>query len=105
MTTRPDSAEPAPAPDGSSAPKVVAEGVPSALRSDPRWDDGRRPVAWLRIVAPPSFGAPTEATAWCECDKHVRTATGRAAVLRLVESHTHHRTICPLLAPQEGKAA
>ncbi|MFD8987080.1 hypothetical protein ACFVZ4_03330 [Streptomyces goshikiensis] len=56
-------------------------------------------------MAPPLFGAPTEATAWCECDKRVRTATGRTAVLRLVESHTHHRTLCPLLAPQEGKAA
>ncbi|WP_405959188.1 hypothetical protein OG239_21615 [Streptomyces sp. NBC_00868] len=98
-------AEPAPTPDGSGAPKVVAEGVPSSVRPDPRTADRRRPVAWLHIVAPPSFGAPTEATSWCECDKRIRTATGRAAVLQLVDAHHHHRTVCPLLAPQEGKAA
>ncbi|MGW7457058.1 hypothetical protein [Streptomyces sp. NPDC054797] len=104
-TDGPSSAEPARAPGGSGAPKVVAEGVPSALLPDPRPADGRRPVAWLRIVAPPSFASPTEATAWCECDKRVRTATGRPAVLQLVEAHNHHRTVCPLLATQEGKAA
>ncbi|MFE1900087.1 hypothetical protein [Streptomyces yangpuensis] len=35
-----------------------------------------------------------------------RPADGRQpAVLQLVEAHNHHRTVCPLLAPQEGKAA
>ncbi len=108
ITATPDSLSSAgqtPATDHSGAPKVVAEGVPSSVRPDPRSADGRRPVAWLRIVAPPSFGAPTEATAWCECDKRVQTATGRTAVLQLVEAHNHHRTVCPLLATQEGKAA
>ncbi|WP_031156239.1 hypothetical protein [Streptomyces erythrochromogenes] len=108
ITATPDgprSAEQTPAADQSGAPKAVAEGVPLSVRPDPRPADGRRPIAWLRIVAPPSFGAPTEATAWCECDKRVRTATGRTAVLQLVEAHNHHRTVCPLLATQEGKAA
>ncbi|MGW6784421.1 hypothetical protein [Streptomyces sp. NPDC054987] len=56
-------------------------------------------------MAPPSFGAPTEAVSWCECDRRKRTATGRPAVLQLVEAHNHHRTVCPLLATLEGKAA
>ncbi|MFD6873184.1 MULTISPECIES: hypothetical protein [unclassified Streptomyces] len=56
-------------------------------------------------MAPPSFGASTEAVSWCECDRRKRTATGRSAVLQLVEAHNHHRTVCPLLATLEGKAA
>ncbi|MFF6939571.1 hypothetical protein [Streptomyces lavendulae] len=106
MTTSPRSAKPAPAPAGTSAPKVVAEGVLSSVRPDPHADDGRRPVAWLRVLAPPSFGAPVEAWSWCSCDGIKREAKGRSGVLKLVEAHNQHRDVCPLLtAPQEGRKA
>ncbi|WP_328927662.1 hypothetical protein OG429_25955 [Streptomyces sp. NBC_00190] len=97
-------AEPALAPDGSGAPKVVAEGVLSSVRPDPRSDDGRRPVAWLHIVAPPTFSAPVRARSWCACG-YERTAIGRPAVLQLVQAHNHHRAVCPLLTQQEARNA
>ncbi|WP_327414426.1 hypothetical protein [Streptomyces sp. NBC_01233] len=103
--TGPSSAEPAPAADGSGALKVVAEGVLSSLRPDPRGDDGRRPVGWLHIVAPPSFSAPVRASSWCSCG-YERTAIGRPAVLQLVQAHDDHRTACPrLTTTHEGRAA
>ncbi|MFD3329004.1 hypothetical protein [Streptomyces sp. NPDC058701] len=96
-------AESAPAPDGGGALNVVAEGVPAAVRSDLNWDDGRRPVAWLHIVTPPSYDAPARARSWCRCG-YERTAIGRPGVLQLVEAHNQHRTACPLLnANQEGR--
>ncbi|MCX4905574.1 hypothetical protein [Streptomyces sp. NBC_00878] len=86
-------------------PKGVAVGVPIAVRPDPRRDDGRRPVAWLRIVAPPSWGVTPSARSWCTCG-YERQAIGRAAVLQLVAAHGEHRTACPLLnATSEGRAA
>lgn len=86
-------------------PKGVAEGVPLAVRSDPRRDDGRRPVAWLHIVAPPSWGVTPSARSWCTCG-YERHAIGRAAVLHLIAAHGEHRTACPLLNPvSEGRAA
>ncbi|MFJ3527286.1 hypothetical protein [Streptomyces sp. NPDC090132] len=86
-------------------PKGVAEGVPTAVRPDPRRDDGRRPVAWLHIVAPPSWSVTPSARSWCTCG-YERHAIGRAAVLQLVASHDEHRTACPLLNPElEGRAA
>ncbi|WP_412076712.1 hypothetical protein ACLF6K_15830 [Streptomyces xanthophaeus] len=97
-------AEPATAPDGSSAPKVVAEGVPSSVRPDPQADDGRRPAAWLHIVAPPSFGAPARARSWCACG-YERTAIGRPGVLQLVQNHNQHRTVCPLLNQHDRRTA
>ncbi|MFF3859186.1 hypothetical protein [Streptomyces sp. NPDC002209] len=98
------SAGPAPAAVGSGAPRVVArQGVPSAVCLDPRGVDGRQPVAWLHIVAPPSFDARAKARAWCSCG-YERTAIGRPGVLQLVEAHNQHRTVCPLLNPvQEGR--
>lgn len=96
-------AEPAPAPDGSGAPKVVAEGVPSSLRPDPRGDDGRRPIAWLHINAP-GRGVTPSVRSWCACGRDL-FAAGQARALALISAHTRHRTVCPLLAPQEGKAA
>ncbi|EMF57296.1 hypothetical protein SBD_1458 [Streptomyces bottropensis ATCC 25435] len=86
--------------------KVAArKGVPLAVRSDPSRDDGRRPVAWLRITAPPSWGVTPSARSWCTCG-YERRAIGRAAVLQLVAAHSEHRNACPLLNPvSEGRAA
>ncbi|PJN20873.1 hypothetical protein CG724_03720 [Streptomyces sp. CB02120-2] len=103
MTTRPSPAEPAPAPDGSSAPKVVAEGVPSSVGPDPLADDGRRPMAWLHIVAPGRGVAPS-ARSWCQCGRDL-FAAGQTRALALIADHVQHRTVCPLLASSEGKAA
>ncbi|MGW7572876.1 hypothetical protein [Streptomyces sp. NPDC054765] len=93
------SAEPAPTPTGSGAPRVVArQGVLSALRRDqhPGTQPGQQPVFYgLHIVAPPDWNAPTSATAACPCS-YQRSAQGRAAVLRLVEDYTEHKeTTCP----------
>ncbi|MFF4424892.1 hypothetical protein ACFY04_29675 [Streptomyces sp. NPDC001549] len=96
-------AEPAPAPDGRSAPKVVAEGVPSSVRPDPHADDGRRPVAWLHIVTP-GRGVTPSVRSWCQCGRDL-FAAGQQRALALITDHNHHRTTCPLLVSQEGKAA
>ncbi|MGW5172932.1 hypothetical protein ACWERY_01005 [Streptomyces sp. NPDC004082] len=86
-------------------PNGVAEGVPIAVRPDPRVDDGRRPVAWLRIVAPASWSVTPSARSWCTCG-YERHAIGRAAVLQLVTAHGEHRTACPLLNPDsKGRTA
>ncbi|MET9597853.1 hypothetical protein [Streptomyces sp. NPDC006459] len=103
MTTGPRSAEPAPATDGSGAPKVVAGGVPSALRSDPRWDDGRRPVAWLHINAP-GRGVTPSVRSWCARGRDL-FAAGQRRALALIADHDQHRTVCPHIAPQEGRKA
>ncbi|MFE1871552.1 hypothetical protein ACFW9N_11700 [Streptomyces sp. NPDC059496] len=104
MTTGPRSAEPTPTPDGSSAPKVAAEGVPPALRPDPRSDDRRRPVAWLHIVAPPSYSASPSVRSWCSCGRDIFTA-GLVRALALIDDHEQHRTLCPHITPQEGRKA
>lgn len=96
-------AEPAPAPDGNGRPKVVAEGVLSAVRPDPRADDGRRPLAWLHITAPDRGTTPT-VRSWCACGRDL-FAAGQTRALALIADHDRHRTTCPVLAPQEGKAA
>ncbi|UQX01011.1 hypothetical protein [Streptomyces sp. RerS4] len=103
MTTHPRAAEPTPTVDGSGAPKVVAEGVPSAVRPDPHGDDGRRPVAWLHITAPGRGTTPT-ARSWCACGRDL-FAAGQARALALIADHDRHRKTCPHVAPQEGKAA
>ncbi|MGW6971697.1 hypothetical protein [Streptomyces sp. NPDC054952] len=103
MTTSLHPAEPAPAPDGRSAAKVVAEGVPTAVRSDPSWDDGRRPIAWLHIVAPGRGATPT-VRSWCQCDRDL-FAAGHSRALALIKDHAEHRILCLLLVSQEGKAA
>ncbi|WP_405543745.1 hypothetical protein OG590_12875 [Streptomyces goshikiensis] len=94
-------AEPAPAPDGRGAAKVVAEGVSSAVRPDPRWDDGRRPIAWIHIVAP-GRGVTPSVRSWCQCGRDL-VAAGERRALALVKDHDRHRTQCHLLA--EGKEA
>ncbi|MFD9617867.1 hypothetical protein ACFWB2_11385 [Streptomyces virginiae] len=101
--THPSSAEPTPALDASGAPKVVAEGLPSSVRPDPPADDGRRPVAWLHIVAPPSYGAAPSVRSWCSCGRD-RFAAGRARALALIADHKQHRTACSRLTQRREAA-
>ncbi|GGP37207.1 hypothetical protein GCM10010278_12720 [Streptomyces melanogenes] len=102
-TGHPVAAQPASPQTAVGAPKGVAEGVLSALRPDPRsWDDGRRIVAMLHIVAP--RGAIPTATSRCDCGRD-RSAVGRARVLALIADHTDHRAQCPLRSMQEGRTA
>ena len=101
-TTSPHAAEPAPPPTATGAPKDVAEGVVSALRSDPPQGDGRYPVAWLHINAP--RGAVPTATSKCACGRD-RSAVGHTRVLALIEAHAAHRSGCPLCTPQEARTA
>ncbi|WP_405389186.1 hypothetical protein OG596_15435 [Streptomyces sp. NBC_01102] len=100
--TGPGIAEPAPASAGGGAPKVVAEGVPAAVRPDQHTGDGRYPIAWLTITAP--RGAVPTVTSVCACGRN-RFAAGHHKALALIEDHTHHRTLCPLRTDQEGIAA
>ncbi|MEV7400123.1 hypothetical protein AB0N93_06895 [Streptomyces sp. NPDC091267] len=94
-------AEPAPTGSGSSAPKVVAEGVPTAVRPDQQIGDGRYPIAWLTITAP--RGAIPTATSVCECGRNL-FAAGRRKALALIADHTDHKTRCPLRTTQERTA-
>ncbi|CAM5226418.1 hypothetical protein GCM10010343_42960 [Streptomyces avidinii] len=96
-------AEPAPAPDGRSALRVVAEGVPSSVRPDPHADDGRRPIAWLHINAP-GRGVTPSVRSWCRCGRDL-FAAGQRRALALVDDHNVHRTICPLRADDRSAAA
>lgn len=92
----PRPATPADATAASGGPKVAArEGVLSALRPDPLASDGRTPVAWLTVSAPTSWRRTSTARSWCACGFD-RKATGKADVLRLIDTHTAHRDICPL---------
>ncbi|MET8727067.1 hypothetical protein ABZV81_07750 [Streptomyces parvus] len=91
-----------PARSGRGAPKVVAEGVPIAVRPDQQTGDGRHPVAWLTITAP--RGATPTVTSVCQCGRNL-FAAGHHRALALIEDHTRHRDLCPLRTPQEGAAA
>ncbi|MFI9077659.1 hypothetical protein ACIGW8_14425 [Streptomyces sioyaensis] len=102
----PGSAEPASTTDGSGAPKVVAEGVLSALRPDPQQGDSRYPIAWLHVTAPGRGSIPT-ATSKCLCGRD-RSAVGQHKVLALIEDHHTHRNTCSWLrsgAAEERTAA
>ncbi|MGK3106255.1 hypothetical protein [Streptomyces sp. WAC05858] len=102
---QPRTAEPASAPDGRSAPKDVGrKAVPSALRSDRQQGDGRYPVAWLRITAPPDWRAVPTATSKCACGRD-RIAVGRRRVLALIADHEAHKNACPLRSSREGRTA
>ncbi|MDK1476786.1 hypothetical protein QNO07_25860 [Streptomyces sp. 549] len=83
--------------------KVVAEGVPTAVRPDPPPGDGRHPIAWLHIYVPGRSAVPS-ATSRCLCGRD-RRAVGRARVLALIDDHQAHRHTCPLRSPQEGRTA
>ncbi|WP_307816297.1 MULTISPECIES: hypothetical protein [unclassified Streptomyces] len=102
MTTHPNPAKPALAPDSGRALRVVAEGVPTAVRPDQQTGDGRYPVAWLTITAP-RVATPT-ATSICQCGRNL-FAAGHHKALALIADHTDHKTRCPLRADQEGAAA
>lgn len=82
--------------------RVVAEGVPTAVRPDQQWGDGRYPIAWLTITAP--RGATPTATSICQCGRNL-FAAGHHEALALIADHTDHKTRCPLRADQEGAAA
>ncbi|WUW22257.1 hypothetical protein OG521_16205 [Streptomyces sp. NBC_01463] len=84
------------------APKVVAEGVPVAVRPDQQTGDGRYPIAWLTISAP--RGATPSATSVCECGRNL-FAAGHRKALALIADHADHKARCPLRADQEGAAA
>ncbi|WP_346173418.1 hypothetical protein [Streptomyces cuspidosporus] len=102
---QPRPAEPAPAPDGRSAPRSVGrKAVPSALRPDPQTGDGRYPVAWLHVTAPADWRATPTATSKCTCGRD-RSAVGRRRVLALIADHDAHKTTCPLRNSQEGRNA
>ena len=82
--------------------KGVAEGVPTAVRSDQQQGDGRYPVAWLRISAPRGTTPSASSTCLCGWDRH---AFGQRRILALIEAHTAHRDECPLRTPREGRTA
>ena len=93
--TRPRPAEPAGAPAGSSAPKVAAEGVPSAVLPDPHTVtiSGILPGLQVKLT-----GIPV-ADWLCRCGHHER-AHGKAAVIELttrvkVGTCPHHATTVP----------
>ncbi|MFJ2199407.1 hypothetical protein [Streptomyces violaceusniger] len=99
----PSPAQPAPAPDGRSAPKDVGrKAVPSALRPDQHQGDSQYLIAWLHITAP--RGAVPTAHSWCACG-HDRSAIGKPRVLALINAHEAHKTACPLRSSQEGAIA
>ncbi|SEG46056.1 hypothetical protein SAMN05216223_105302 [Actinacidiphila yanglinensis] len=103
--TGPCLAEPAAPPTSRRAPKVAAEGVPSAVLPDQRRITQQRLIGWLHIVAPPDWRARVSATSHCACGRHL-TAHGRADVLALVADHAEHRAACPLRnAPERRHAA
>jgi hypothetical protein len=92
-----------------SVKDVGRQAVLSGLREDAQrwpqgWSDGRVPLAWLHVVAPPDWRATPSGRSWCECgyDRHT---IGRAATVQLVRDHEEHRQTCPLLSNFEGRAA
>ncbi|WP_427166577.1 hypothetical protein ACQF4J_21805 [Streptomyces sp. C1-1] len=101
-TTGPHAAPPPVDTTAVGEPKGAArKGVRTACGPDPHGDDGRRPIAWLHIVAP---RAVLTATLRCACG-HDRSAIGKPHVLALIDDHTAHRDACPLRNPQEGRPA
>ncbi|MFD5347822.1 hypothetical protein ACFWJY_29750 [Streptomyces anulatus] len=101
-TSRLKLAEPARAASSSGAPKVVAEGVPTAVRPDQQTGEGRYPIAWLTITAP--RGATPTATSICACGRNL-FAAGHHKALALIADHTDHKTRCPLRATLERTAS
>ncbi|MFJ6294692.1 hypothetical protein ACIQJX_15195 [Streptomyces griseoviridis] len=120
ITTTPTGPPDAPQPVDTAAggvPKVAARkgvrtGPDPQTTTDPTPD---RPG--IRVYAPPVYrhhydggrwskrygDTPTAACA-CPCG-HTATATGRDDVAALVAGYNAHRSHCPRLTPQEGRAA
>jgi hypothetical protein len=98
----PAAAEPAAGQTAAGAPKVVAEGVRTAVGPDPQQNSGRYVIAVLTITAP--RGAIPTATSKCACGRD-RSAVGHRKVLALVEDHAAHRDACPLHNPSTGRTA
>ncbi|MDJ0346272.1 hypothetical protein [Streptomyces sp. PH10-H1] len=100
---QPGPAEPARAPSGSGAPKVVAEGVRTAVVPDPHTptdsDPRLRVVAVLHVIAPSDRKAIASGRSWCECG-YQRQAVGRANTEQLILAHKRHQAACPLINPQ-----
>ncbi|MCX5608245.1 hypothetical protein OHB39_11795 [Streptomyces sp. NBC_00047] len=96
-------AKPAAKPDGSGAPKDVAEGAITNPRPDPHPGDGRRIVGWLVMRAPKPGGTPT-VRSWCVCGRNLG-ATGYPAGGSLIADHDDHRATCPEQVPQEDRRA
>ncbi|MFF8728878.1 hypothetical protein ACF073_20600 [Streptomyces sp. NPDC015171] len=101
-TGQPVAEQAAPEPAEGESTGAARKGVVTALRPDPRQDDGRYPIAWLHIRAP--RGTRPTATSQCECGWD-RSAVGKRKVIALIEAHTAHRNACPLRHPQEERAA
>ncbi|MEC4018861.1 hypothetical protein [Streptomyces sp. H27-D2] len=99
-TTSPEAAQPAAPLTAVGDPKVVAEGVPTAVGPDPQRRDGPYPIAWLHVVMPRD--ATSTATSKCACGRD-RSAIGQRRVLALIDDHTAHRDLCPLRTHQEGR--
>lgn len=101
----PSGAVQAPPETTAGAPTGAArQGVPSAPGSDGQQGDGRYPLAWLHITAPPDWQATPTATSKCACGRD-RSAVGRRKVLALIADHEAHRETCPLRCSQEEKNA
>ncbi|GGT62457.1 hypothetical protein GCM10010272_00510 [Streptomyces lateritius] len=84
------------------ASKVVGPwAVPSI--PDPHPTGGPRIVGMLHVSAPGRGVTPT-ATSRCDCGRN-RSAVGQRQVLALIDEHTAHRDLCPLLNPIEGRDA
>lgn len=81
------------------ASKAVAEGVPSS--SGPHPTEDPRIVALLRISAPGRDATPS-VRSWCSCGRDL-VAFGQRKAAALIDDHTRHRSVCPLLT--EGKEA
>jgi hypothetical protein len=100
MTTLPPDAPHRPPTTTVGALEGAAEGVESVVRPEPLRPDGRHPVAWLHVVAPPSWQAVPTARSRCECGWDIR-AIGRRRVLALIADHDAHRDACPLRTAAE----
>ncbi|WP_413115186.1 hypothetical protein ACK1X7_15200 [Streptomyces sp. CY1] len=102
---RPQDAVQAPPKTAVGAPAGAArQGVPSVPGSDGQRGDGRYPIAWLHITAPPDWQATPTGTSTCACGRD-RSAVGRRRVLALIADHEAHKTVCPLRSSQEEKNA
>lgn len=80
-------------------PSMPVSPDPHVPTAGPAWV-----VAWIHIVAPDYYTERVSAHAWCTCGFE-RRATTRRGVLRVVEQHLAHRTLCLLRNPAEGSRA